>query len=129
MDENAIRAFFEKDHYAKACGIEIDEVAGGKATCHFDVTPIHFNAGGFVQGGALFTLGDFAFAVAANATGRQIVSLENQITFMHATKAKKLIAKAYEISSATKVCFYQVDISDEEGRKIARMSVTGYCIS
>lgn len=126
MDETAIRAFFEKDQFAKQCGIEIDKVSEGKATCSFEVKESHLNAGGFVQGGAIFTLADYAFAVAANATGRQTVSLENQITFMHATKAQKLIAYAYEVSAARKVSFYQVDVTDGEGNKVARMSVTGY---
>ena len=128
MDETAIRAFFEKDQFAKQCGIQIDSVCEGKATCSFETGNNHLNAAGFVQGGAIFTLADYAFAVAANATGKQTVSLENQITFMHATKAQKLIAYAYEVSAAKKVNFYQVDVTDGEGNKVARMSVTGYAV-
>ena len=128
MDEQEIRKFFEKDGYAAACGITIDQVSEGCATCSFEVKPHHLNAGNVVQGGALFTLGDFAFAVAANAKGCKTVSLENQITFMHSAKGKKIVATATEISAAKNVCFYQVELSDDNGRTVARMSVTGYCL-
>lgn len=126
MDEAKLKAFFEKDRYAKQCGIKIDEIGEGRAVCSFEVKDQHLNAGNAIQGGAIFTLADFAFAVASNTESEMTVSLDNQITFMHGTKGKKLVATAYKISSARQMCFYQVDVVDEIGRAVARMSVTGY---
>lgn len=126
MKRDEIEAFFSQDAYAKACGITIDEVEEGKAVCSFTIAPHHLNGRGTVQGGAIFTLADFAFAVAAHAKGYMAVSLENQIAYMHASRGKKLIATAYEVSATKKVCFYQVDVTDDLGKAIARMSVTGY---
>lgn len=126
MNIEETKAFFEKDRYAKACGITIDEVEQGKAVCSFMIEEQHLNAGNNVQGGAIFTLADFAFAVAANAKGRMTVSLENQITYMHSTRGRKLIATAYEVSATSKVCFYNVEIKDDLDKPIAKMSVTGY---
>lgn len=128
MDEKKIRAFFEKDHYAKQTGIVIESFSEGKATCSFEVQEKHLNAVNTVQGGAIFTLADFAFAIAANSMGKRTVSLENQISFMHPARGRKLIAIAYEVTSTQKICFYQVDITDENHQPIARMSVTGYMI-
>ena len=45
---------------------------------------------------------------------------------MHTTKGSQLIAKAYEVSSTRKLCFYQIDIFDDLDVLVARMSVTGY---
>lgn len=126
MNIEETKAFFEKDRYAKACGITIDEVEQGRAVCSFTIQEEHLNAGNRVQGGAIFTLADFAFAVAANADGHMTVSLENQITYMHGTKGKKLIATAYKVSAASTVCFYNVEVKDDLGKPIAKMSVTGY---
>ena len=99
MKRDEIEAFFSQDAYAKACGITIDEVEEGKAVCSFTIAPQHLNGRGTVQGGAIFTLADFAFAVAAHAKGDMAVSLENQIAYMHASRGKKLVATAYEVSA------------------------------
>ena len=120
------KKFFENDYFAMNCGIQIDEVSEGEAICSFEIQESHRNAGGAVQGGAIFTLADFAFAVAANSKGRLTVSLENQIAFMHVAKGKKLIATAKEVSSTRSVCFYDVYVEDEIGNKVAKMSVVGY---
>ena len=84
------------------------------------------NAGGAVQGGAIFTLADFAFAVAANSLGKMTVSVNNSISFISASKGKKLIAKATRLSNSKRLCFYNVSVTDDTGALIADMSVTGY---
>ncbi len=75
----------------------------------------------------IFTLGDFTFAVAANATGRLTVSLDNTISFQKPAKGSILFAKARELSAGKTVCQYQVEITDELETKIATMLVTGFC--
>lgn len=126
MEEKNIRAFFEKDLFAKHCGIQIDKIEPNASICSMTVQCIHKNAGNAVQGGAIFTLGDFAFAVAANSGEKKAVSLNNQINFMKKAQGEKLIARAHLISDTHKICFYHIDIEDELGTKVASMSVTGY---
>lgn len=128
MELEELREFFGKDAYANACGITIDEAENGRAVCSFQIQEGHLNGRQSVQGGAIFTLADFTFAVAAHSKDQKAVSLENQISFMHATKGTKLIATAREVTSTRKVCFYEVDVTDDLGCKIARMSVTGYML-
>lgn len=81
-----LREFFEADRFAAEMGAVITECGEGGATVEMDAGPRHLNAAGTVQGGALFTLADFAFAVAANAGGVPTVSLQNSISFLHAVK-------------------------------------------
>ena len=45
-----------------------------------EIKDFHKNALDGVQGGAIFTLADFAFAVASNQDGAATVSLSNNIT-------------------------------------------------
>lgn len=121
-----LRRFFQADRFAMDAGIAIDEAEPGRAVCSMTVEPRHLNAGNGVQGGAIFTLGDFAFAVAANAGQPLTVSLSNQISFLHPAKGTKLIAEASCLTSGKRVCFYRVVIRDELGTDVAEMTVNGY---
>ena len=121
-----LREFFEADRFAAEMGAVITECGEGGATVEMDAGPRHLNAAGTVQGGALFTLADFAFAVAANAGGVPTVSLQNSISFLHAVKPGRLTARAERVSETRRICCYDVSVTDEAGNLTARMSVTGY---
>lgn len=70
-----IAEFFERDRFARENGIRVVEVRLGFARTEMTVEPRHLNSVGILQGGALFTLADLAFAVASNSSrgrgGRQ----------------------------------------------------------
>lgn len=124
LDE--IKAFFAADRFAVANGIEILEATPGYARCTCPILPQHLNAGGAVQGGMLFTLADFTFAVAANAGGVPTVTLDGTVSFLRPAKGKELIATAKELHSGKTICHYQVEITDDLGSKVAILSATGY---
>ncbi len=118
--------FFSKDKFATNNGMHIVSVTEGDASCALNITSEHLNAVGGVQGGAVFTLADFAFAVATNCGERKVVSVKADISFMRATRGKKLIAHAVEKSSTRKLVFYDVEIRDDLDELIAAVSMTGY---
>lgn len=63
-----IREQFAKDRYAtETTGIEITEVGENFARVELELDERHYNALGNVMGGVLFTMADFAFAVATNS--------------------------------------------------------------
>lgn len=126
MDLNECRTFFKKDRYADAAGIVIDEIGENYAQCSMKLEKMHNNAAGSVQGGAIFTLGDFAFAVAANHEGVITVSLNNSITFLKSPMGNVLKAAAVMISKTYRTCCYDVLFQDEEDNLIAKMLVTGF---
>ena len=127
MDLNEARKFFSGDAFAvEQAGAAIEEIGDGYALCSMEYGEKHLNAAGTVMGGAIFTLADFAFAVAANCGGTLTVSLSSQINFMAAPKGGKLFAKAQRIKSGRHTCFYSVEITDGETRKVAEVTVTGY---
>lgn len=121
-----IRTFFQKDRYAMNSGIEILSAQEGRAVCRMPITPEHLNAGGVAQGGAVFTLADFCFAVASNASGELVVSLDNQISFIRPAAGAYLTAQARPVSAGRSAVFYQVDVTDDRERLVAQMTVTGF---
>ncbi|MDR2133219.1 MAG: hypothetical protein LBP30_07740, partial [Clostridiales Family XIII bacterium] len=63
------RKFFGADRFAANAGIVIDAVNDDEVVCSMEIRDMHLNAGNIVQGGAIFTLSDFAFAVHSNLRG------------------------------------------------------------
>lgn len=86
----------------------------------------HRNAVGIVMGGAIFTLADFAFAVASNHENPGTVSLSANITFLKASKGSKLIAKAECVRDGRTTCYYRVTVTDNTGALIAEVTTSGY---
>jgi acyl-CoA thioesterase len=77
------------------------------------------NAVGIVQGGAIFTLADYAFAAASNSHGTVAVAVNANISFMKALSAGTLIAEAREVSKSYKLGTYTVEVKDEQGELVA----------
>jgi acyl-CoA thioesterase len=114
-----IKEFFKRDKFAEYVGIELLEVEEGRAKTRMEINESHLNGIGTVHGGALFTLADFTFAVAANSYGNVTVAINANISFMKAAQSGVLFAEAREISRNPKISTYTVDITDSEGELIA----------
>ncbi len=114
-----VKQFFLQDRYAHHSGIELLSVEPGHAVAQMHVQPYHFNAVGRVQGGAIFTLADFVFAAASNASGQVAVSINVSITYMGAASSGTLRAEARELSGNPRLATYTVDVTDDSGALIA----------
>lgn len=126
MDIEKVKAFFKKDRFVDGLGIEITDAEPGRCECTAQIEERHLNAGNVVQGGMIFTIADFAFAVAANCAHGNVVSLTNNITYVRPPKGETLIARARELSATRKTCLYEVEVSDERNTPVAFMTVTGF---
>jgi acyl-CoA thioesterase len=114
-----IKQFFTGDRYAKLSGIELLTVSPGNAVAQMPIQPHHLNAVGSVQGGAIFTLADLAFAAASNAYGKVAVAINVSITYMKAVSSGTLRAEAREVSANPKLGSYTVNITDQHNTLIA----------
>lgn len=120
-----IQAYFANDKFAtQAAGCTIVEGSRGHAVCEMVLDDKHRNAQGGVMGGAIFTLADFCLAVACNIDEQPTVSVSNTIEFFSGAKGSKLIATCDADKSGRKLGFYTVDVADDTGRKVARMTAT-----
>ncbi len=122
-----IYEFFRNDRYAALSGIELTEAREGYARARMEVRDCHLNAAGTVQGGALFTLADLAFAAAVNAYGRASVSLQTSIWFHKpATAGTVLHAEARDIRTGNTTGTYEVTITDHQGELIATFVASAF---
>ena len=118
MDLNQLQDKFIHDLFvSEGLGAVIDEAEYGYAKCSMVIEPRHCNALGIPMGGTIFTLADFAFAVASNQNGRDVVTQASQIT-----------AVARQIKDGKRVCFYEVVVSDELGTEVAFVTINGYVV-
>ena len=120
-----LREPFKDDIFATDAGCVIDEVGEGTSVCSMPIEAKHKNARGTVMGGAIFTLADFAFAVAANAGGVPTVSISANTMFMKAAKGERLIAHATLIHNGRTTCAASVRVTDDLGTNVAEVSLTG----
>lgn len=126
MDYELLKEFFLHDEFARQNGIEIVEITEGQARTQVRIEPRHLNAGGYVQGGLLFTLADLAFAAATNSHDTLTVTTTANITFARGATGGLIFAQAKEVVNHRRIPFCEVRITDEAGNLIAFFTASGY---
>jgi len=111
--------FSTEDLFARHSGIELVDVGPGWAKASMKIEPYHFNGAKTVHGGAIFTLADFAFAVASNSHGTLAMGINTSVSFVKAALKGTLYAEAREQSRNAKLASYSVMITDDAGDVVA----------
>ena len=112
--------FFKKDYFAEKVGVELLEIKEGYSKARLVITEEHLNAGHRTQGGAIFTLADLALAAAANSHGTLAFSLSSSITFLRGSGPGDILyAEARERYTGRTTGYYQIDITNQEGKLTA----------
>ncbi len=125
-DLSSIREFFKGDRFARHSAIELVDLAPGYARAKMDLQSFHHNGVGIVHGGAIFTLADFAFAVASNSHATLAVAINATISIVKATTEGVLWAEAREVSRSYRLGTYSVEVKNEVGELIALFQGTVY---
>lgn len=122
-----VREFFRGDVFATlSTGAVIEEIGDKWARCSLALDSRHRNAANQVMGGAIFTLADFTFAVAANRPDSPItVTASTNISFMGTVKGNKIIAETRLLKDGKRNCFYEISVKDELGNLIAVANTVG----
>ncbi|MDR1710635.1 MAG: PaaI family thioesterase [Propionibacteriaceae bacterium] len=135
MELDDLRSFFSADKYLTSTGVVIEDAGPGWCRCSLQAGPEHLNAGGAVQGGAIYTLADSAFAVACNyahlaaADGRLTVSQSASISYSSPGRpGTVLYAEARQVSGGKRTCVFRIDVTDDQGKLIATMTGNGFTI-
>ena len=122
----ALDAVFEAEPFARTIGAELVGWGPGWARIEWTPTDDHRNFAGTVHGGALFTLGDSAFAVSCNSWGRAAVALSVDVHFLAAVRpGERLVATGVERSRTRRTGSYAIDVHTGD-RQVASLHAMAY---
>ncbi len=122
----AIKRRFENDRFAAFSGMRLLELRPGFARTSLEIEDRHLNSVDIVQGGAIFTLADLAFAMACNSRGKVAVAVSTNISFLKAIRSGTLYAEATEVARSRKISTCTVRVADGDGELIALFQGTAY---
>lgn len=121
-----VHALLSQDSFAAHAGITLEHVEPGMARARMAIGPQHLNGVGIAQGGAIFTLADFAFAAAANSGDRVAVAIDVSISFLKAVTGGVLTAEARQEAVSSRVSTCLVRVTDEAGALVAIFKGTAF---
>lgn len=112
----------ENNHFAVFLGIRTLEMKPGYAMGEMELQEHHKNAVGSAHGGCIFTLADTIGGAAAASHGTRITTISGDFHYLSAAMegCTKLIGTAKEIKYGKKIRVYDVEITDDTGRVIAK---------
>ena len=129
MDYGKVKEFLnEEDKFCKFCGIQLTEVGDGYAEAVLQIDENKLNGRQVVQGGAIMTLADFAYSGAVNCSGVTGVSLNCTTNFIRPGTRKMLKAVCRRVSQGKKTAVYNTEVTNEDGKLVATMNITGFII-
>lgn len=96
-------------------GVELVEAGVGTARAELTLRPEHMNGVGVCQGGVLFSIADYAFAVACNYAEEPVLGIEVSISYCKSVKTGKIIAEAKEIARSRSTAVAEIRVTDEAG--------------
>lgn len=126
IDPNLLQDFFRNDRFAAFVGVELLDVAPGRARARLEIEDRHLNAVGVAHGAAIFSLADLVFAVASNSHGTVALGVNVSVSFMKSARKGTLTAEAEEVSINPKLATYLIRITDEDANLIALFQGTVY---
>lgn len=113
-------SMWANDRASQALGMEILEVAAGRAVIAMRVREDMANGQGNCHGGYLFTLADSAFAFACNGYNQFTVAAHCSISFVSAgVVGERLVATAEERQRAGRSGIYDITVRREDGGVVA----------
>lgn len=126
MELEEAKQFFGKDRFAtRTTGIQIEQVGENYSRCLLEVDDRHLAANNQVMGGAIFTLADFAFAVASNDQNHYTVTTASNISYISMAKDNRLIAECRCLKDGKRLCYYETKIQDGTGNLVALVTASG----
>lgn len=125
-DVELTKKMFDHDNFVKKVGAEILELTAEKAVLRAPITEDCFNANNTAQGGMLYTLADFAFALHANYIHPMTVTQCGHIDYVRAAKPPYVTAEAKEKVRAGHNTVSEVILRDAAGEIVCICTFNGF---
>ncbi|TFV89638.1 PaaI family thioesterase [Blastococcus sp. CT_GayMR16] len=113
--------------FAVATGVRLDRARPDEVTGHLPWAPERCTAGGVLHGGALMTLADSVGAVCAFLNlpaGASTATVSSSTSLMRAVRSGSARAVARPLHAGRSFVVVSVDLSDDDGRRVAQVTQT-----
>lgn len=117
---------------AHLVGLEMVEVAPGRAVFALEAGPRHANPMGTLHGGVLCDLGDGAMGCAVATTleeGQSYTTLELKINYFKPVWRSRLEATATVVRRTRTIAYAEAEVLDEGGSLVAKLGSTCLILS
>jgi acyl-CoA thioesterase len=122
-----MRRGFEAEPYAKMLGLKLVEIGTGFGIVELKLSEDTKNIFGVTHGGAVFSLIDGAFEVAANSHGTVAVALNVNVSYINPSiPGDTLRAEAREVSRSRRISSYHIEVKNDRGDLIATCQAMAY---
>lgn len=131
MDYSNIMDFLNaNDRFSAASSIRLVTVREGYAEAELSVSNDSMNSLNVIQGGAIYTLADFAFSGAANANpeNKRFIGSAASINYIRPGTGSKLKAIARTVHAGRRTCVCSVDVLNEQGKIVANSTFQGFLV-
>jgi acyl-CoA thioesterase len=127
LAEAVSQAMLTKDRVAQDLGIRLLAVDAGSATMSMAIQERMLNGFAICHGGYITILADTAFAYACNSYNDVTVASSLGIEFIAAVQGSDVLtAVAKEVSLAGRTGLYDIDVSNQDGKRVAVMRGRSY---
>ena len=117
----------EKRLLSGLLGIDLLETSKGHAITRVTVSEEFKNIHGVAHGGLIFALADEAFAAACNFEAPPSVAVNVDISYFAPAKVGEILtAEASETRRGKTIGFYDVMVTNQDGKTIAKMRGISY---
>jgi acyl-CoA thioesterase len=127
LADTVSKAMLAKDRVAQDLNIQLVSVGAGAASMTMTVQERMLNGFAICHGGYITLLADTAFAYACNSYNDVTVASSLGIEFIAAVQGGDVLtAVAKEVSLAGRTGLYDIDISNQVGKRVAVMRGRSY---
>ena len=119
-----------RDRFCVANDMKITTLSEGYAEAEMPISENKLNGLDVVQGGAIYTLADFAFAGASNANkdDRRCIGSATSINYLRPGSGTKLKAVAKIIHTGKKTCLSNVEVFNDQNKLVATATFQGFML-
>jgi acyl-CoA thioesterase len=122
-----IKNKIENEPYAQIFKIKVEEIRKGYSKVTMKATKDFDNMFSITQGGAIFSLVDFAFAAAVNSYKGVAVAINVNINYIKsAVSGDFLTAEASQLSRGNKTSAYLINVKNDKNELIATSQALAY---
>ncbi|MBO5334404.1 MAG: hotdog fold thioesterase [Clostridia bacterium] len=126
-DAEKVKEWFSHDLFVQGIGAQIVELSQEKTVVKTTVLPAHQNANGYAQGGMLYTVADYAFALHANYLHGSAVTQGGRVQYLIPVKVgEELTFTATETAHAGHNTVSEVVVKNSAGEIVCVCNFNGF---